>query len=189
MKLFVLLFVSASNAFLTTFGKLHEDNAIENLHIDMLVQRYMFLESDLWNYVYNSGAKTKDIILKIRSDHGAFLSSSGLSDVMNDDYKAKFGRFLNFTEFENYAQEDSQLIALAERPHGMVRSESYGTSATVIDIYNRIISNDLFKVIKEVSKSVVVLKSGMWFNKPSSSISHKFPKKTKKSLTQQPIAC
>lgn len=153
MKLFVL-FVIASNVFVKIFGKLHEDNAIENLHIDLLVQRYMSLESDLWNYLYNSGAKSKDIIIKIRSDHGVFLSSSGLSDVMNDDYKSKFGRFLNFTEFENYGYEDAMLIALVEQPHGQVRSENYGTSVIVVDFYNRIISDDLFKVIKEVSRNV-----------------------------------
>lgn len=151
MKLF-LLFVVTSNIFVEIFGKLHEDNAIENLYIDILVQRYMSLESDLWNYVYNSGAKTKDIIYKIRSDHGAFLSSGGLTDViMNVDYTSKFGRFLNFTEFDNYAQEDPMLIALAEQPHGTIRSDTYGTSEILMNNYNRIISDDLFKVIKEVS--------------------------------------
>lgn len=151
MKLF-LLFVVTSTVFVETVGKLHEDNAIENLYIDILVQRYLSLESDLWNFVYNSGAKTNDIIFKIRSDHGAFLSSGGLTDVMmNVDYISKFGKFLNFTEFDNYAQEDPMLIALVEQPHGTIRSDTYGTSETIINNYNRIVTDDLFKVIKEVS--------------------------------------
>lgn len=154
MNLFTL-FVITSNVFIEIFGKLQEDNAIENLYIDILVQRYMSVESDLWNYIYNSGAKTKDIIYKIRSEHGAFLSGIGLSDVMNDDYKSKFERFLNITEFGNYAQEDSMLIALVDQPHGTIRSETYGISEIITNNFNRIISEDIFKVIKEVGLSKV----------------------------------
>lgn len=151
MNLLFIIFLITSNVFVEIFGQLHVDNAIENLHIDTLVQSYMSLESHLWNYIYNSGAKTKDIIYKIRSDHGFFLSNSGLNDVMSYEYRTKFERFLNLTEFDNYDQEDSMFIALAEQPYGTVQSETFGISKDVIDNYNRIISKDLFNVIKEVS--------------------------------------
>lgn len=154
MKLLLLLVAITLNNSGKISAELQDNNAIENLHIDFLVQRYLHLENDLWNYVYSSGAKSKDIIFKIRSDHSDFFSNSGLDEVINDVYRVKFERFLNLTEFDNYAQEDLLLITLAEQPTGTVQSGYHATSVTIINNYNRIVSEDLFSVIKEVSLSI-----------------------------------
>lgn len=145
----LLLFVVIATS--TDFVQLEDTNTIENSYIDILVQHYFLRESDLWDFIYNSGVKSKDIIFKIRTSHRDFLSSHGFSDIMNNDYKSKFERFLNLTEYDNYYQEDSVLLALLEQLHGY-NSGFYEFSDTVIRNYNRVISEDLFKILKDVSK-------------------------------------
>lgn len=147
MKLLLWFVVIATSS---DFVKLQDNSAIENLYIDILVQRYLLLESELWNFIYTSGGKSRDVITKIRSDHRDFLTSNGLLNVMNDVYKSKFERFLNFNEFDNYVHEDASLITLLEQSHGY-GTGYYATSETMLRNYNRIVSEDLFKAIKEVS--------------------------------------
>lgn len=164
MKLFILLLIVLNNS-IEIFGT-QQNNEIETLYIDKLVQDYMSLESHLWNHIYNSGGKSKDIIYKIRADHNVFLSTAGLSDVMNDYYKLKFGNFLNVSVFDNYVHEDPMVLALIDQPHGIIGSESYVKSDMLTTIYNSIISNNSFEVIKEVSffqlLLIITLQLSVW---------------------------
>lgn len=144
--------------FFEIFGNFHEDNAIENLFVDTLVQRYMSVESGLWNYIYNSGAKKDDARSKIVYEHNKFLLNGELGDVMNDVYMLKFGKYLNLTAFENYGIKDPMVNFIATQPYGIIGNDAHVKSEIMTNNYNRIISEDIFDVIKRVSVQKYSLK-------------------------------
>lgn len=127
-------------------------HAIENVDIDLLVQNYLYIERELWRQIYGSSAKRTQIIENIRKDHTEFLTRRSLDDAMSG--KSKFARFLNFTELDNYAKESPMLIALADQATGTISTQFISTSREVISNFNRIVSEDLFHVIKEVSTNI-----------------------------------
>lgn len=108
---------------------------IENIYINSLIQRYMVVESSLWNEINNNETKTNELILKIRNEHNEFFSSETLDWVMSEEQKSKFKKYLNLSVFESYIRDDQN---------------SKSISNVILSDYNSTLTNDLFDEIRKV---------------------------------------
>lgn len=132
--LFVFTAIILLNNFcVALFGNTAEP--IENIYINSLIQRYMVIESSLWNEINTNETKTNDLILKIRNEHNEFFSSETLDWVMSDEQKSKFKKYLNLSVFESYIRDDQN---------------SKSISNVILSDYNSTLTNDLFDEIRKV---------------------------------------
>lgn len=114
-------------------------DSYENIYINSLIQRYMAIESSLWNEINASETKTNELVLKIRNEHNEFFSSETLGSIMSDEQKSKFKKYLNLSVFESYVGDDQS---------------SKNISNVILSDYNSTLTNDLFDEIRKVYLSL-----------------------------------
>lgn len=128
----------------------------ENVYVDTLVQRYLFVEKQLWDYIYYNSSTTNenDILSNIRSKHNDILTDEYLAEVMSEKYISKFMNYVDFHIFRNVAKESRHLKRLFEMKSEKIepKSEAYLTLDIMLGVYNHTIKNKLFEVIKKVTE-------------------------------------
>lgn len=131
------LFLFTTTILINNFSVAFENtvDSIENIYINVLIQRYMVMESSLWNEINTSATKTNELILKIRNEHNEFFSSEALDSVISNEQKSKFKKYLNLSVFESYVRDDQN---------------SRSISNVILSDYNSTLTNDLFDEIRKV---------------------------------------
>ncbi len=97
MNLVNSLFIFTTTILIYNFSVAFENNvtaSIDNVYIDTLVQRYLALESSLWNQIRNSATKSNELVLKILEKHNDFFTDEWFASVINPELKLKFKEYL-----------------------------------------------------------------------------------------------